>query len=293
MLLLTGATGRVGSALLRWLVAERQPVRCLVRDPRRLGPDRVRVQIALGDLGDPASFRHAVRGARTVVHLAATERDQAHATIEEVDGLATWRLLRAAERAGVEHFVFLSALGATPHHRARMLRAKSLAEAAVAQGGLRTTTLRCSLVYAPGDRRLALLDRLSLLPAVPVTANMAHARSQPVWAGDVADAVAAVLRAPATDAHAVHEIAGPEVYSYRELVQVALRAKGRSRPLLSLPSGLILGALSGYEALTGPVAYTTRDEADLLASTMLSAGGSAGAEALGVTPRRVAEVLAA
>lgn len=293
MLLLTGATGRVGSALLRRLVAERRPVRCLVRDPRRLGPDRVRVQIALGDLGDPSSFRNALRGARTVVHLAGTERDQAHHSIEEVDGLAVWRLLRAAERAGVEHFVFLSALSATPHHRSRMLRAKALAEEAVATSSLRTTTLRSSLIYAPGDRRLLLLDVLSLLPAVPVTGAMARARVQPVWASDVADCVHAVIGRESSERHAVHEIAGPETLSYRELVAAALRAKGHPRRLVSLPSGMILRALNGYEALAGPIAFTTRDEADLLASSMLSTAGSAGAEALGVRPRRLAEVLAA
>lgn len=293
MLLLTGATGRVGSALLRRLVAERRPVRCLVRDPRRLGPDRVRVQIALGDLGDPASFRNALRGARTVVHLAATERDQAHGTIEEVDGVAVWRLLRAAERAGVEHFVFVSPLCATPHHRSRMLRAKALAEEAVAASSLRTTTLRSSLIYAPGDRRLLLLDVLSLLPVVPVTGTMARARVQPVWASDVADCVHSVIDREGGEQHAVHEIAGPETLTYREAVGLALRAKGRPRRLLALPSGMILRALHGYEALAGPIAFATRDEADLLASTMVSAQGSAGAEALGVRPRRLAEVLAA
>ena len=113
VLLLTGATGLVGSALLRRLMARREPVRCLVRDPRRLGPDRVRVQITIGDLTDPRAYRQALRGARVVVHLAASHRDQPHATIEELAGLATWRLLRAAEQAGVEHFVFFSALGAT------------------------------------------------------------------------------------------------------------------------------------------------------------------------------------
>ena len=76
------------------------PVRCLVRDPRRLGPDRVRVQIALGDLGDHLSFRHALRGVDTVVHLASVIRDQPHGSIEELSGVATWRLVQAAERAG-------------------------------------------------------------------------------------------------------------------------------------------------------------------------------------------------
>ena len=70
MLLLTGASGTVGSAMLRRLVGAGMPVRCLVRDPKELGAERVRVQIALGDLADPPSFRNAMRGVDTVVHLA-------------------------------------------------------------------------------------------------------------------------------------------------------------------------------------------------------------------------------
>ena len=111
MLLLTGATGTVGRAVLRRLVASGTPVRCLVRDPRRLGSDRVNVQIALGDLGDHLSFRHALRGIDTVVHLASVIRDQPGGSIEELAGVATWRLVRAAERAGVQRFVFFSTLG--------------------------------------------------------------------------------------------------------------------------------------------------------------------------------------
>jgi NADH dehydrogenase len=109
MLLLTGATGLVGSALLPRLLAEGTEVRCLVRDPRRLGAQRVRVQIALGDLTDPPSFRNALRGVQTVVHLAASIRDQPRGSIEELGGIATWRMVEAAERQGVERFVFFSA----------------------------------------------------------------------------------------------------------------------------------------------------------------------------------------
>src|SRR2546423_419096 len=160
MLLLTGATGLVGSSLLRRLVADGTPVRCLVRDPRRLGAQRVRVQIALGDLTDPPSFRNALRGVRTVVHLASSIRDQPSGSIEELDGIATWRMVEAAERAGVECFLFFSALDASTHHRARVFRAKALAEQAVREASLRSIVFAPSLIYAPGDRLLTLLERL-------------------------------------------------------------------------------------------------------------------------------------
>ncbi len=263
-------------------------MRCLVRDPRRLGPERVRVQIALGDLGDPASFRHALRGVKTVVHLGATERDQAHATIEEIDGVATWRLLRAAEAAGVERFVFLSPLGASPHHRSRVHRTKALAEQAVSDSNLSTTILRCSLIYAPGDTKLALLDLLALLPVVPVTTTMGRARIQPVWADDVAACITAVLES-GPDAL---EIAGPETLTFRAAVARALEASGRPRRLARVPTGMLLRALHGYEVVAGPVALATRAEAEAMGSEMISTRGTADAESLGVSPLPIAQVLA-
>ena len=291
MLLLTGATGLIGSALLRRLTARGEPVRCLVRDPRRLGAERVRVQITIGDLTDPRALRQAMRGARTVVHLAASHRDQPHATIEELAGVATWRLLRAAEQAGVEHFVFFSALGATPHHASRLHRAKALAEQAVREAALRTTTFAPSLVYAPGDRRLARLEKLAWLPAVPL-AGRGRARTQPIWAEDVADCVLAALERPGdAGSHARFELAGPDLLTHREVVELALRAARRRRRLLPVPAPLLRPLLRGYETLTGPAALATWDEAELLAVTMRTPRGTADAEALGVHPRALPAVL--
>jgi uncharacterized protein YbjT (DUF2867 family) len=291
VLLLTGATGLVGSALLRRLTARGEPVRCLVRDPRRLGPERVRVQITIGDLTDPRAYRQALRGARTVVHLAASYRDQPHATIEELSGLATWRLLRAAEHAGVDHFVFFSTLGASPTHRSRLQRSKAIAEQAVEAADLRTTTFAPSLVYSPGDRRLARLERLAWLPAVPL-AGRGRARTEPIWADDVADCVMAALDRPPAE-HARYELAGPDLLSHREIAELALRAAHRRRRLVPVPAPVLRPLLRAYEALTGPAAVATWDEAELLGVTMRTSRGTADAEALGVRPRRLAAVLGA
>jgi uncharacterized protein YbjT (DUF2867 family) len=288
MLLLTGATGLVGSTLLRRLLTEGTQVRCLVRDPRRLGAQRVRVQIALGDLTDPPSFRNALRGVQTVVHLAASIRDQPHGSIEELNGIATWRMVEAAERQGVERFVFFSALGASTHNRTRLLRAKALAEQAVREASLSSTVFAPSIVYAPGDRWLTILERLAWLPVMPVSGR-GRAVFQPIWAQDVADCVIAALGAPAP--HARYELAGPETLSHDDMIRALLSAQGRARPLLHVPTPLVSRALRLLERAMGAGAPATWDEAELMEVSMTSAGGSADAEGLGVEPQRMAAVL--
>ncbi|WP_205696418.1 NAD(P)H-binding protein [Conexibacter sp. SYSU D00693] len=291
MLLLTGATGLVGSALLSRLVAAGTPVRCLVRDPRRLGADRVRVQIALGDLADPPSFRNALRGVTTVVHLAAAARDQPRGSIEELNGIATWRMVQAAERAGVQRFVFLSALGASAHNRTRFHRAKALAEEAVRSSSLRHDVLAPSVVYTPGDPYSTLIGRVAAVaPFVPISGN-GRARFQPVWADDVADCVHAVLRDGDGDGSRRLELAGPETLSHAEIVRTILRGAGRSRPLLRVPVPISSRVLQAGEALLRSRALASWDEVELLEVSMTTPTGTRDAEALGVRPQRMAAVL--
>ncbi len=291
MLLLTGATGSIGSALLTRLTAAGTPVRCLVRDPRRLGADRVRVKIALGDLADPPSFRNALRGVDTVVHLAASIRDQPQGSIEELNGIATWRMVQAAERAGVQRFVFFSALSASTHNRTRFLRAKALAEQAVTASLMPHTIFAPSVVYAPGDEYLTLLERLSLLPVMPLSGR-GRARFQPMWAGDAADcAMAALVAADGSRENERYELAGPETLTHEDIVRIALRSFGRSRPLAKAPTSAVYRVLRGVEAMMGSKAPATWDQVELLEVSMTTASGTADAERLGVTPRRMAAVL--
>ncbi len=290
MLLLTGATGQVGSALLRRLVDDGCDVRCLVRDPRRLGTQRVRVQIALGDLTDPPSFRNALRGVDTVVHLAASIRDQPGGSIEELNGIATWRIVQAAQRAGVGRFVFFSTLDASSHHRTRFHRAKALAEQAVREADLDWTVFAPSIVYTPGDAWLTLLERLALLPLMPMS-GMGRARYQPIWAEDAAACVMAALRSPASERQR-YELAGPETLTHTEIVRLVLDSLDRPRPLVKLPTPIVSRALRLLEATIGVErAFATWDEAELMECSMLARSGAGDAEHLGVTPKAMRAVL--
>jgi NADH dehydrogenase len=290
MLLLTGATGSIGSRLLPLLLESGEDVRCLVREPRRLGERRVDVQIALGDLGemsDPYLVRQALRGVDTVVHLAATIRDQPPKRIEELNGLATVRLLRAAERSGVRRFVFFSALNASASQRTRFFRAKWLAEQAVLSSPLPTTVFAPSIVYDHSDPWITLLRRFSFLPVLPVSGT-GRAAFEPIWAADAACAVATSL---GREAAPRYELVGPERLTYDEMSDLVSRIAGRPRPLVHLPLGAVRAGLLAGRSLFGEAVFATWEEAELMEVSMVSEHGTADAQALGVEPRRMSDVL--
>jgi uncharacterized protein YbjT (DUF2867 family) len=290
MLLLTGATGSIGSRLLPLLLEQGEDVRCLVREPRRLGERRVDVQIAIGDLGemsDPYLVRQALRGVDTVVHLAATIRDQPGHRIEELNGLATVRLLRAAERSGVRRFVFFSALNASAAQRTRFFRAKWLAEQAVGSSALESLVFAPSIVYDHSDPWVTLLRRFSFLPVLPVSGD-GQARFQPIWAADVARCVVAALGA---EGGRRYELAGPEALTYDDMSDLVSRAAGRPRPLLHLPLPLIRSGLLAMRFLFGDSVFATWEEAELMEVSMTTERGTEDANTLGVEPRRMSDVL--
>ena len=294
MLLLTGATGSIGSRLLPLLLERGEEVRCLVREPRRLGARRVDVQIALGDLGqmsDPYLVRQALRGVDRVVHLAASIRDQPPKRIEELNGLATVRLLRAAERSGVESFHFFSALDAQAAQRTRFFRAKWVAEEAVLSSSLQTTVFAPSIVYDHSDPWITLLRRFSFLPVLPVSGE-GRARFQPIWAADAAGCVVGALELERQGNGARrYELAGPETLTYDQMSDLVSRIAGRPRPLVHLPLPLVRSGLIALRAIWGETVFATWEEAELMEVSMVTPRGPADAEALGVQPRRMSDVL--
>ncbi|HKG35387.1 MAG TPA: NAD(P)H-binding protein [Solirubrobacterales bacterium] len=292
MLLLTGATGSIGSQLLPLLLGRGDQVRCLVREPRRLGPLRTDVQITLGDLGelsDPYRLRQALRGVDTVIHLAATIRDQPPHRIEELNGLSSVRLLRAAEKAGVERFVFFSALNASPVQRTRFFRAKAVAERAVTGSPVDTIVFAPSIVYDHSDPWVTLLRRFSFLPVLPVSGS-GKAAYEPIWARDAAETVIGALDGGDRDRY---ELAGPEVLTYDDMSDLVSRAAGRPRPLIHVPLPVIHAGLVTLRKVFGEAVFATWEEAELMEVPMVSERGTADAETLGVTPRTMGDVLGA
>ena len=295
MLLLTGATGSIGSRLLPLLLERGEEVRCLVREPRRLGPRRVDVQIALGDLGemsDPYLVRQALRGVDTVIHLAASIRDQPPKRIEELNGLATVRLLRAAERSGVRSFHFFSALDAQAAQRTRFFRAKWLAEQAVLSSPLQTTVFAPSIVYDRSDPWITLLRRFSFLPVLPVSGE-GRARFQPIWSADAARCVVGALDLEQRDGERTsrYELAGPETLTYDQMSDLVSRIAGRPRPLVHMPLPLVRAGLIALRSIVGEAVFATWEEAELMEVSMVSERGTVDAQALGVEPRRMGDVL--
>ena len=157
-------------------------------------------------------------------------------------------MVQAAERAGVEHFVFFSTLGASSHDRTRVLRAKALAERAVLESGVRPTVFAPSLVYAPGDRLTTFLERMAMVSPVMPISGRGEAPFQPIWAEDVADCVMRVLE----QRRGVRRRArGPRALRARRPAdalapgdrRARARAAGRSRPLVSIPAPVVARVL--------------------------------------------------
>lgn len=290
MILLTGATGTVGRPLLRRLLEADQEVRCLVREPRRLGSSRVDVQIAIGDLAGERHLDHAFRGVDTLVHLAVTTRDQPLGTIEEVGGVATLRLIGAARRAGVRRIVYISSFDAGKISASRLLRTQALAAEAIDRSGLEALRFQSGIIYAPADRWMSLLARLTRFPLMPLVGN-GRAAFQPIWAEDAAQAIATALLTDGPLPPRPIALAGPQTLTVNQILRLAMAHFGVERKLLHVPRGIAKSALRLQERRAGQSALATWDEALLLQRSSLSPRGSADLEALGISALPMASVM--
>src|SRR5579884_3669300 len=153
-ILVTGATGFVGHHLVHWLRKSEIPVRALVRQPSSPAAQKLAatgVELAIGQIGDPASLARAAQGVGAIIHLVAIIRQRGKATYAEVNYRGTLNVIEAAQSARVRRLLHMSALGANPSSPYPYLRSKGLAAEAVSQSGLAYTIFRPSVIFGEGD----------------------------------------------------------------------------------------------------------------------------------------------
>ena len=249
----------------------------------------------------PASVAAALRGARAAVNLPALLAESGHQTFEAVHVFGARAVARAAQEAGVAALVHMSAIGADPAAASRYASTKGRGEAAVREAYAGATILRPSIVFGPEDdffNRFAAMARL--FPALPLIGG-GQTRFQPVYAGDVAEAVAKALAgdvAPATTL----ELGGPEIKTFEELLAYICAVTGRRRLLAPLPFPLAHVMALGAEiagtlslGLFPKMLAMTRDQVTLLrADNVVSQEAIAAGrtlEGIGIAPATIEAIV--
>ena len=233
-----GGSGFIGRPIVQRLARQGYVVRVAVRDT-----EAVALLKPLGGVGQIVPLHasvtsadavaRAVVDARVVVNLVGILSERRRGDFHRVMGEGAGRVARAAAAAGVGGFVQVSAIGADPASPSGYARAKAEGEAAVLAAFPAATVLRPSLVFGPEDKFFNRFGAMAqALPVMPVIAG--GSRFQPVYVGDVADAVLAALARPAA-AGRIFELGGPQVFTFRELLAWILRETQRDRKLVEVP----------------------------------------------------------
>lgn len=237
-----GATGFVGRSVVAQLAADGHLVRAVSRDAGRDAAWPESVESTAGDVTTGAGLGSALRGADAAVHLVAIPRESGGRTFDEVNVRGTARVVAMAEQEAVRRIVHLSALGVTEDPKLAYLHSKWRGEQIVRDSQLDWTVFRPSLLFGPGDGFFSLV-RTTLKwwsPGIVAIPGRGDARFQPLAVDDLAKAVSRALADPGHVGQ-VHELGGPDWWSYRQIVEEVMRVTGMRRLKLPMPIPLISG----------------------------------------------------
>lgn len=247
MILVTGATGFIGRAIVRQLTSIGYPVRTLIRPSSRTPrlPKGVPVEVAVVSLADTRGLRAAMRDVETVIHLASAENQGSRGNLLTTDIQGTQNLVDAAADAGVDRILYLSHLGAARSSGYPAFKAKGIAEESIRAGKTPYTIIRTSVVYGPEDRFTNNLERLlrSAPGAFPVP-NGGRVVVQPVWVEDLITCMIWSLQNEGT-INQVYEVGGNEFFTLQQILEIIMDVTKRRRYLVPL-SPITLRALTVF-----------------------------------------------
>jgi uncharacterized protein YbjT (DUF2867 family) len=282
-----GGTGFLGRRVVRHLRESGATVRIASRHPGRAEDDGVE-RIA-ADAHDERAVEAAVAGADGVVNAVSLYVERGSETFRSVHVEAAARIASAARRTGVLRLVHLSGIGADAASSSPYIRSRGEGEAAVQAAFPGAVIIRPAVMFAPDDSFLTTILRLlRLLPAYPMFGD-GRTKLQPVYADDVAAAIAQILRQSETP-HPLYELAGPRVYSYAELLRTIAREAGLRPVLMRMPFTLWYALAGLAEILPHPP--LTRNQVELM-QVDTAASDRPGFRELGISARSLEEELEA
>lgn len=280
-----GGSGFIGRYVVKRLAHHGATVRVAVRDPEaamflRTAGSVGQIVPLHAPVQDEAAVGRAVEGATWVVNATGILAEGGSATFQGVHADGSGRIARLSAAAGVSRLVHVSAIGADPASNSRYGTSKAAGEQAVRQAFPGATILRPSVVFGPEDEffnRFAGMARMA--PVMPVISGSTE--FQPVYVGDVADAIlAALTRADAIGG--LYELGGPRTLSMRALMEMTMREAGHERLTIEVPLCLARIQASILERLPGKL--LTRDQLAMLGRHNVVSAGMPGLADLGVMP---------
>jgi NADH dehydrogenase len=286
-----GGSGFLGRQVVQRLAQRGYVVRVAGRDP--VAARKLQTQGRVGQIvplacrvTDPAAVARALEGASVAVNLVGILYESRPGDFRRLMGEAPGVIAAAAKAAGVEHLVHVSAIGADANSPSLYAQAKAQGEAAVRAAFPEAVILRPSVVFGPEDGFFNRFAAMARLPFMPVVSG--GTRFQPVYVGDVADAVMAAIEKPEA-AGRTFELGGPRVMTMREVLRFILDTTRRHRPMVEMPMGFMRWQAGLLEKLPAPP--LTQDQLLLLERDNVVAEGADGLAALGIRPTAIEAVV--
>jgi NADH dehydrogenase len=267
MILVTGATGFVGSHLIPRLTATGDKIRSLVRSLAKAEALKAQgVEVVQGDVTVPSSLEQAVKGVETVVHLVAILLESKGVTYDRINVQGTRNVVQAAAKAGVKRFIHMSVLGASPNPKYRYTYSKWQSEEVVRLSNLDFTILRPSVIIGEG---CGLIDTLikSLKMSPPFLAPIpgsGKVQLQPIWVGDVVTCTIQAIKEGGRSGQ-THEIGGPEYLTYEQVLDTVMHILRMKRVKVHIPLLLMRPAVMVMERVLSnpPVTVGALQQLDL------------------------------